>query len=303
MSAATPASDPIDNSLLQHHRRSPQPRRTRITAAPTSASVDPTNLATYPEYEPAASRRLSLSKFDRGRCRSSHQVGHAQCRLGLAGGAELYFTASYGDKNAASLRELPNCPRDQLHGSGHRYHRLSVPFGFDPEEATHEVDYQGTVGIKGTTMDWNWDMASSLRPGPCRTSTRSTRNAATPSLSMRCRPCRTSTTAILQATQWTNTIDVNKRLRCRPRGAAERRIRRRVPLRDLQIGAGIPESYLSGGASPIRDLRPPTPAATTARTMPVYIDLATKPIENLRVDVAGRYEHYSDFGSADGRQD
>jgi iron complex outermembrane recepter protein len=64
------------------------------------------------------------------------------------------------------------------------------------------------------------------------------------------------------------------------------------------IGAGVPLSYESGGAQSYPGFTP-LDAATHDRTnYAVYVDLATQPIDGLRVDGAARYEHFSDFGSA-----
>ncbi|HEY2482655.1 MAG TPA: TonB-dependent receptor, partial [Caulobacteraceae bacterium] len=43
----------------------------------------------------------------------------------------------------------------------------------------------------------------------------------------------------------------------------------------------------------------PTDAATHTRTnYAAYVDFATDPIANLKIDLAGRFEHYTDFGDA-----
>ena len=52
-------------------------------------------------------------------------------------------------------------------------------------------------------------------------------------------------------------------------------------------------------ASPIRASISPTPAAHSRKNYSGYIDLAVSPIQNLQVDIAGRFEHYTDFGDAE----
>ncbi|MGH8335487.1 MAG: TonB-dependent receptor plug domain-containing protein, partial [Gammaproteobacteria bacterium] len=43
----------------------------------------------------------------------------------------------------------------------------------------------------------------------------------------------------------------------------------------------------------------PTDQGSHSRTnYAAYVDFAVNPVQNLKVDLAGRYEHYSDFGNA-----
>ena len=64
------------------------------------------------------------------------------------------------------------------------------------------------------------------------------------------------------------------------------------------ITAGVPLSYEDGGAQSYPGFTPLDAGSHDRKNYAGYIDLATKPIEGLRVDAAGRFEHYSDFGDA-----
>jgi iron complex outermembrane receptor protein len=103
---------------------------------------------------------------------------------------------------------------------------------------------------------------------------------------------------LLQATQWTTTIDINRDFEVGLAGPLNVAFGTEYRRETYTIGAGIPQSYLDGGASSFAGLTP-TDAGSHDRTNEAcYIDFATKPIEALRIDVAGRFEHYSDFGDA-----
>jgi iron complex outermembrane receptor protein len=65
-----------------------------------------------------------------------------------------------------------------------------------------------------------------------------------------------------------------------------------------KIGAGVPLSYIDGGASSYPGFTPLDAGSHDRKNEAGYIDLATKPIDGLRIDVAGRFEHFSDFGDA-----
>ena len=64
------------------------------------------------------------------------------------------------------------------------------------------------------------------------------------------------------------------------------------------ITPGEPESYYGGGAQSFAGYSPADNVDASRTNVAAYVDFATKPIENLSVDLAGRFEHYSDFGDA-----
>jgi len=64
------------------------------------------------------------------------------------------------------------------------------------------------------------------------------------------------------------------------------------------IGQGDADSSFSAGAQSFPGFTA-TDAATHSRTnYSGYVDLAAEPIRDLHLDLAGRYEHYTDFGDA-----
>ena len=80
-------------------------------------------------------------------------------------------------------------------------------------------------------------------------------------------------------------------------GPLHLRVRRRVP----QGEPGKPRRatrprVTSKAASRSRASAPRTPAATIATSAAGYVDFLLKPIDKLSLDLAGRYEDYSDFG-------
>jgi iron complex outermembrane receptor protein len=63
------------------------------------------------------------------------------------------------------------------------------------------------------------------------------------------------------------------------------------------IGSGEFGSYYSGGAQSYPGFSPSDAGVNVRRAEAAYVDFAIDPIKNLHLDLAGRYEHYSDFGS------
>jgi iron complex outermembrane receptor protein len=212
---------------------------------------------------------------------------------------QAYATASYGDKNAASFENYR--PPARISATIGGVTTYPFPFGFDPREGTHEIDYQGTFGVKGTTATWNWDLATSYGKDHVDESTLDTiGNSYT--------QAGTSTYGVptpsdfydgfVQASQWTTTIDLNKDFDVGMAGPLNVAFGGEYRYETYIIGPGVLGAYLDGGPQSFAGLAPTDAGSHDRKNEAVYIDLAGKPIENLRVDLAGRYEHYSDFGNA-----
>jgi iron complex outermembrane recepter protein len=62
------------------------------------------------------------------------------------------------------------------------------------------------------------------------------------------------------------------------------------------IGAGEPSSYFNEGAQSFPGFLPALAGNHSRKNYAGYVDFALAPIEALQLDVAGRVEHYTDFG-------
>jgi iron complex outermembrane receptor protein len=214
----------------------------------------------------------------------------------LNASAEFYLTASYGYKDAASYENY----RDPQHVSYTAPGAAPVypfPLGFNPEEATHETDYQGNAGFKGTAFDWNWDVSTGFGSDHVDVFTL---NSIGDSYFINGLPTPTNfDDGFLQSTQWTSNADFNRDFDVGMAGPLNVAFGAEYRYETYSIGAGIPESYIDGGAQSYPGFTPTSAGDHNRKNEAVYIDLAGKPIDNLRVDLAGRYEHYSDFGNVE----
>jgi iron complex outermembrane recepter protein len=214
----------------------------------------------------------------------------------LGAGTEFYVTGSYGDKQAASYENYRIPARVHYTNPVTGITNYPFPFGFNPEEATSETDYQLTAGFKGVVADWNWDVSSSY--GVDKASLY-TLDSIGDSFSVNGLPTTSNFyDGFLQSTQWTSTVDVNRDFDVGMAGPLNVAGGVEYRRETYGIGAGIPESYLDGGAQSYPGFSPSDAGVHDRQNEAVYVDFAGKPIEGLRVDAAARYEHYSDFGSA-----
>jgi len=89
----------------------------------------------------------------------------------LGDDAEFYVYGTYANKNCPLLRELPAAEYYFLYGSCWRDEPYQYPYGFSPQEATHEIDYGLTSGGKGKMVGWNWDVSTTYGDDDVKLST------------------------------------------------------------------------------------------------------------------------------------
>src|SRR3984957_18484684 len=214
----------------------------------------------------------------------------------IGGGTEFYLTASYGDKHAASYENYRTPQRVSYTDPLTSVTTFPFPFGFNPQEAIEETDYQVTAGLKGVVADWNWDVSSSYGGDKVD---QFTNDSVSDAFGANGLPSPSNFyDGLLQTSQWTSTIDINRAFTIGLAGPLNVAFGTEYRRETYRIGAGNPNSYIDGGASSFEGLTPTDAGSHDRENEAGYIDLAAKPIEGLRVDAAGRFEHYSDFGDA-----
>ena len=63
-----------------------------------------------------------------------------------------------------------------------------------------------------------------------------------------------------------------------------------------RIDAGDPTSYYKEGPQSFPGFAPASATNQSRKNYAVYMDFAAAPIEQLQIDIAGRFEHFTDFG-------
>lgn len=245
--------------------------------------VDPGNLNSMPQLRDAP----GYPYVNRIQGDAAYNISLATINAGmtLSDTMELYGDATYGRKNAKAFENyrMPNRIPDMY------------PLGFNPQEELEETDYAATMGLKGRFAgSWKWDLSSTYGRDFARINTIDSGNVSLYN--------DTGSTPVdfhagnFISSQWTSTFDVNRDFNV---GFAT----------PLNIAFGIEhrrETYaIEAGDAPSRykegSQSYPGFALTDAGSHDrdndaAYIDFATSPIEKLQVDIAGRYENFSDFG-------
>src|ERR1700723_1750775 len=191
---------------------------------------------------------------------------------------------------------------DPVCGSG----TLVLPFqqGFDPLEEIKELDGSFTGGVKGKLAGWNFDLATTYGEDHVGVYVQDSANnglfsqlqSESPT---QLQPQTSFYDGAFDDTQWTTTLDLDKSFDtgflASPLNVAFGGEFRRETF---TLSQGEPSSFVDGGVQSFIGYSN-LDAGTFARTnYAFYADLAADPIQNLHIDLAGRFEHYSDFGDA-----
>jgi iron complex outermembrane recepter protein len=212
-------------------------------------------------------------------------------------GPELYFFGTYGHKDAASYENYRVPSKVSYTDPTTGVTTYPFPYGFNPQETSDEDDYQFNLGVKGTIASWNWDLATGFGGDKVDLGTTNSANAGTYAANGIPTPS-SYYDGYLQDTQWTTTADFNRDFNVGFAGPLNVAFGAEYRRETYSIGAGVPLSYEDGGAQSYPGFTPLDAGSHDRKNYAAYIDLATKPIDGLRIDGAARYEHYSDFGSA-----
>ncbi|MDO7843194.1 TonB-dependent receptor plug domain-containing protein [Sphingomonas immobilis] len=201
------------------------------------------------------------------------------------GGVELYSFGSYGHRFGQSRQN-------------YRFPNIAPsiwPQGFSPVLTDGEDDLSFTGGVRGDVGAWHWDLASTY--GKNINHMRMFNSVNTSLVA----DTGTSPTAFrigdFTGSQWSTTLDINRELEVGLAGPLNIAFGGEFRRESYGIRAGEPAAIYKTGAQAY-----PGFALTDAGThwrgnLAAYVDLAVKPVEKLQVDVAGRFEHFTDFGN------
>ena len=259
--------------------------------------INPAGLSTYPDSNiPFVAGYPYVNQIE-GDAETHLKLLFINTGFDLGSRAGFYALATYGDKHGESLENyrLPSKVHytDPLTGAT----TYPFPFGFDPEESIHERDYSLTGGVKGSTAGWNWDASSVYGGDHINLYTLNSANAGLYNSNGIPTPIDYYD-GLLSTTQWTNTLDVNRDFDAGSTGHLNVAFGTEYRRETFSIGRGVPDSYLDGGAQAYPGFMP-TDSGTHARENHAgYVDFAATLASRLRLDFAGRFEHYSDFGDA-----
>ena len=171
------------------------------------------------------------------------------------------------------------------------------PEGFSPIETDEENQYSATLGIKGDDLlGFRWDLSTTYGADELDIGNKDTAN---PNLfdATGLTPTKALAQSLRNA-QWTNNLDFSKPLNLMGMpftlsfGAEQR-------VESYKIGAGNPSSYELGGTQGFAGLLPANAGSWNRDVWAGYIETDFHPTPKWDLDLAGRYEHYTDVGDTE----
>ena len=181
------------------------------------------------------------------------------------------------------------------------------PIGFLPLIRTSVTDGSGTLGVRGTKSQWYWDLSLQYGRNAMDFNIENTLNA---SLGPAVPPNKTEFYAgTFVADQLLANLDLSREIEVGLAGPLNVAFGSEYRREGYQLLAGEPDSYRDGGvpasnggravpgAQVFPGFRPSNAADTSRSNVALYLDLEGDVARPLRLGLAGRFEHYSDFGS------
>ena len=167
--------------------------------------------------------------------------------------------------------------------------------GFNPREKVREDDFASTMGLKGDVAGFFYDLSATWGQDKNQIFTVDSANR---SLFIDTHFTPTSFyDGSFKATEYTLNADFTKEIdlgMSQPLNLAFGFEHRK---NIYEIGAGDPGSIYKEGGQSYPGFRPSDAGKHSRNNEAVYGDVALYPVDGLKVDVAVRYEDYSDFGS------
>ncbi|WP_410211504.1 TonB-dependent receptor plug domain-containing protein [Aquirhabdus sp.] len=200
---------------------------------------------------------------------------------------ELYSFATYGEKTANAFENyrMPNRLPD------------IYPLGFSPKETISEKDFGVTTGIKGKILDaWNWDLSTTYGRDKSSIGVADSGNVSLYN--------DTGSTPLdfhageFTATQWTTNLDLSREFDVGFKTPVNVAFGAEYRRDGYEIGAGDPGSRYKEGSQSYPGFLLTDAGDHSRNNKSLYVDVSGSPIDKLKLDIAGRYENYSDFGSA-----
>jgi iron complex outermembrane receptor protein len=231
------------------------------------------------------------------------------------GGSELYGTLSYGQKKTSSTQSYRRPSQDggyDANGDGDRNDPIGgigprsgqplteadinkYPLGFNPNIETDERDWEVGVGFSGELLGWKYDLSSNY--GRNEMDIYNTNSMNFTLWNTTGESPENFYVGSFEASQWTTSLDVSREFEL---GLAEPvTVAGGIEYRrdTYGIGAGEWASYVGAGAAAFPGYSPLAAGDHERNNKAVFANVIFNPTAKWLVDIAGRYENYSDFGS------
>lgn len=197
---------------------------------------------------------------------------------------ELYGFGTYGYKKAggwANFRLPTRLP--QLY-----------PMGFSPVDRLRTQDFAVTVGARGELAGWDWDLSSTYGVNDNRVRVTGSANidlfndtGSTPT---------DFDAGAFKATQWTTNLDLRRQVELGLAEPVALALGAEFRRETYALREGDPASRYKAGSQSFPGFSLTDAGRHSRRNAAVYAEASLQPASKLTLNIAGRLEHFSDFG-------
>jgi len=220
-----------------------------------------------------------------GDARYELTIGAVDASFELGNGVELYGFGTYGRREAKSRQNF-------------RFPSVASslwPLGFTPIIAINEDDYAFTGGIRGEGLaGWNWDLSTTY--GRDDASVGNLNSANTSLIADTGTSPRNFHVGDFIASQWSTTLDLSRAFDLGLAEPVNVALGAEYRRETFEIGAGDAAARYKTGSQAYPGFGLTDAAKHSRNNKAAYIDVAFSPVAGLKLDLAGRYEDFSDFG-------
>ncbi|TXC70053.1 TonB-dependent receptor [Sphingomonas ginsenosidivorax] len=167
--------------------------------------------------------------------------------------------------------------------------------GFSPREKIREQDMAFTGGVRGDASGFHYDLSTTFGQDKNEIYTIDSANA-----SLYADTGFTPTSfydGFFKSTEFTANADFSREFEAGMAAPLNLAFGGEYRKNVYEIGSGDAASIYKEGGQSYPGFRPSDAGVNGRNAQAAYVDVAMMPVEGLKIDVAGRYEHYSDFGS------
>ncbi len=167
--------------------------------------------------------------------------------------------------------------------------------GFSPREKIREDDMAFTGGVRGLVSGFHYDLSTTFGQDKNLIYTVDSANA-----SLYADTGSTPTSfynGFFKSTEFTANADFTREIEAGMAAPLNLAFGGEYRKNVYEIGSGDPGSIYKEGGQSYPGFRPSDAGVNGRNSQAAYVDVAMMPVAGLKLDIAGRYEHYSDFGS------